>query len=335
MKNIKLKKKLFAVFSILVLAILIFFGWPFFPALAQLWVSNLTVCADSVSVSPSGSSGVYNANFYWDWNTYAPPGTQINTSTCPANFRIQIDDNSDFSSPVYDQQAGASNPYSTALSLPGGVYYWRISIYTSLGVTGGYSIWTGWAYGPSFTITPPPGNFTLSLGGSVACNFVPLSWTASSNAEGYKILKGAARVDITPYQPYTAQNLTDATVSQNTTYIYQIEAYNAAGTNRSNVISVTTPYCPPTINFSANPTSIFQGQSTTLSWTTTYATSCAASGGWSGSKALNGSEVVIPLPPPQVTYTLTCSGPGGSASDSVTINITPLALPNWREVIPR
>jgi len=335
MKNIKLKKKLFAVFSILVLAILIFFGWPFFPALAQLWVSNLTVCADSVSVSPSGSSGVYNANFYWDWNTYAPPGTQINTSTCPANFRIQIDDNSDFSSPVYDQQAGASNPYSITLSLPGGVYYWRISIYTDRGVFGGYYIWTDWANGPEFNVVPPPGDFTLSLGGSVACNSVPLSWTASSNAEGYKILRGAPRVDISPYQPYTALNFYDTSVSQNTTYLYQIEAYNSDGTNRSNIINVSTPYCPPTVNLSANPTSIYQGQSSTLTWSSAYATSCVASGGWSGSKPTSGSETVIPSPPPSATYTLTCSGSGGSAAQSVTINITPLALPDWREIIPR
>ena len=299
------------------------------------WTSNLSVCANSVSVTPTASPGVFDLSFDWSWDTFTEPGTPTNTPDCPANFKIQVDDNSDFSSPVYDQQAGASNPYSITLSLPGGVYYWRISIYTDRGVFGGYYIWTDWANGPEFNVVPPPGDFTLSLGGSVACNSVPLSWTASSNAEGYKILRGAPRVDISPYQPYTALNFYDTTVSQNTTYIYQIEAYNAAGTNRSNVISVTTPYCPPTINFLANPTSIFQGQSTTLSWTTTYATSCAASGGWSGSKALNGSEVVVPLPPPQVTYTLTCSGPGGSASDSVTINITPLALPNWREIIPR
>jgi len=207
---------------------------------------------------------------------------------------------------------------------------------------------------------PPPGNFSLNLGGGGAsCNSVPLSWTASSGAEGYKILKGAARVDISPYQPYTAQNFTDTTVSQNTTYQYQIEAYNAAGTNRSNVLNVTTPYCPPTVDIKANgsdgPISIYQGQSVTLSWSSTYSTSMmgsmmgdiskelsasvsslfsAASGGWGGSMLLNGSKVVVPLPP-SATFTLTSSGPGGSASDSVTINITPLALPNWREVIPR
>ena len=181
---------------------------------------------------------------------------------------------------------------------------------------------------------PPPGNFTLTRG-SVSCNSVPLSWTAASGAQAYRILRGSPRVDISPYQPYTAQNFSDTSVSQNTTYPYQIEAYNSGGTNRSNTINVTTPYCPPTINLSANPTDIFQGQSVTLSWTSAYVTSCTASGGWSGSKPLNGSQVVVPLPPPQVTYTLTCSGPGGSASDSATINISPLDLPDWIEIIPR
>ena len=190
-------------------------------------------------------------------------------------------------------------------------------------------------YLAKWVVGPPPGNFSLSLGGSIACNSVPLSWTAALGAQAYRILRGSTRVDISPYQPYTSLNFTDTTVSQNTSYIYQIEAYNTAGTNRSNAINVDTPYCQPIVSLSANPTSIFQGQSSTLTWSTSYATSCTASDGWSGSKPLNGSEVVVPLPPPSVTYTLTCSGPGGSTPSSVTVNITPLALPDWREIIPR
>ena len=190
-------------------------------------------------------------------------------------------------------------------------------------------------------IVLPPGDFTLSLGGGgAACNSVPLSWTAASGADGYRILRGSPRVDISPYQPYTALNYSDTSVSQNTDYIYQIEAYNAADTNRSNALNVTTPYCPPTVSLSANPTSIFQGQTSTLTWSSTYSTSCTASAlpvqsDWSGSKALNGSEVVNPSPPPSVTYNLTCSGPGGSAAQSATINITPLAWPDWIEIPPR
>lgn len=189
----------------------------------------------------------------------------------------------------------------------------------------------------TFTVSPPPpGDFNLSVGGGLACNLVPLSWTASASADGYRILRESPRVDLTPYNPYTALNFTDTTVNQNTSYLYQIEAYNTAGTNRSNALNVDTPFCPPTLNFSGNPTSIFQGQSTTLTWATTFATSCVASGGWSGSKAVNGGEVVVPLPPPSVTYTLACTGPGGSTGpQSVVIDIAPLALPEWKEIIPR
>jgi len=168
------------------------------------------------------------------------------------------------------------------------------------------------------------------------CETVPLSWTASTGAQAYRILRGSARVDISPYQPYTALNFNDTTAAPNTTERYQIEAYNGAGTNRSNTLNVTIPACPPTLNFSGSPTSIFEGQSSTLSWSSTYTNSCTASGGWSGSKPLNGSEVVIPLPPPSVTYTMACAGPGGTAGpQSVVINILPLALPNWKEIIPR
>lgn len=186
------------------------------------------------------------------------------------------------------------------------------------------------------TVNQPPGDFNLSLGGSVVCNSVPLSWTAASGATAYRILRGSPRVDISPYQPYTSLNFTDSSISQNTSYLYQIEAYNSAGTNRSNTINVTTPFCPPTLTFSGNPTTVFQGQSTTLTWSTTYTTSCTASGAWVGSRPVNGSQIVVPNPPPSSTYNLQCSGSGGSTLvQRVTINITPLGLPEWREIIPR
>ena len=51
----------------------------------------------------------------------------------------------------------------------------------------------------------------------------------------------------------------------------------------------------PTVSLSANPTTITSGASTTLSWSSTNATSCTASGDWSGSKALTGSQVMSNL----------------------------------------
>ena len=275
--------------------------------------------------------------------TSSPDSGSVFSGWSVATGTVAYSDNNTYLAAVahlISQVSQAAGPMMKDLGKLVGIYSGIEGIYegTELG-QGAYALKftvdTNKTINTTFSLPALPGDFSLSLGGSVACNSVPLSWTSSSGAQAYRILRGSPRVDISPYQPYTALNYSDTTVSQKISYQYQIEAYNSAGTKRSNTINVSTPYCPPTLNFSANPTDIFQGQSVTLSWATTYTTSCAASGGWSGSKALNGSEIVVPLPPPQVTYTLTCSGLGGSVSASATINISPLLLPDWREIIPR
>ncbi|MDP6387982.1 MAG: hypothetical protein QGG63_01770 [Candidatus Pacebacteria bacterium] len=76
----------------------------------------------------------------------------------------------------------------------------------------------------------------------------------------------------------------------------------------------------PTVDISADPTLIFSGNNSTLSWTSTNATSCDASVGWSGSKELSGNEVVGPITNDTV-YWLTCTNELSSASDSVTVFI--------------
>lgn len=80
----------------------------------------------------------------------------------------------------------------------------------------------------------------------------------------------------------------------------------------------------PTVSLAANPTSLNSGQSTTLTWSSTSASSCLASEGWSGSKATSGTEQLGPLNA-TTTFVLTCTGSGRSASQMVTVTVTPLA----------
>ncbi|MGH8250140.1 MAG: hypothetical protein ACREVI_05510 [Steroidobacteraceae bacterium] len=63
------------------------------------------------------------------------------------------------------------------------------------------------------------------------------------------------------------------------------------------------------------------GETSTLTWSSTNATTCTASNGWSGTKATSGSEDIGPLNA-SATFTLACSGDGSSASDSVSITAT-------------
>jgi hypothetical protein len=77
----------------------------------------------------------------------------------------------------------------------------------------------------------------------------------------------------------------------------------------------------PTVSISGSPTSISYDSSTTISWSSTNATSCTASGSWSGSKALSGLVSTVDLTSSS-HYTIDCIGAGGNISASVTINVT-------------
>jgi len=74
----------------------------------------------------------------------------------------------------------------------------------------------------------------------------------------------------------------------------------------------------PVISFNANPMTVSPGGATTLTWSVTNADSCSATGDWSGTKQINSSEVINNITT-STTYTLTCTGAGGSDSRSVSI----------------
>jgi hypothetical protein len=78
---------------------------------------------------------------------------------------------------------------------------------------------------------------------------------------------------------------------------------------------------PPSVALSTNPTSVNRGQSSTLTWSVSGATSCTASDGWSGSRSFTGTENVSPSN--TTSYTLTCSGAGGTRSSTTTIDVIP------------
>jgi uncharacterized protein (TIGR03118 family) len=79
----------------------------------------------------------------------------------------------------------------------------------------------------------------------------------------------------------------------------------------------------PTVALSVAPTSIVLGQSATLTWSSTNASGCTASGGFSGAEDSSGTRVVTPTTAGSVTFTLTCSGASaGSTAKSTTLRVT-------------
>jgi peptidoglycan-associated lipoprotein len=80
----------------------------------------------------------------------------------------------------------------------------------------------------------------------------------------------------------------------------------------------TPPPARPTVTLQANPTSLNKGDATTLSWSSTNATQLSIAPEV-GAVAPEGSTKVTPGD--STTYTITASGPGGSADASVRVTV--------------
>lgn len=89
------------------------------------------------------------------------------------------------------------------------------------------------------------------------------------------------------------------------------------GTETSPV--VTTPLA---VTLTANMSSITYGTDITLTWSSTNATSCTASGAWSGAKATGGTETLRPSDESN-NFQLSCTGAGGSAQASASVAVQP------------
>lgn len=76
----------------------------------------------------------------------------------------------------------------------------------------------------------------------------------------------------------------------------------------------------PTVSLSASSTTIVSGTSATLTWSSSYVTSCT--GGWFSGTATSDATGVAVSPTTATSYTINCTGPYGPATDTVAINVT-------------
>ncbi|MHB1621580.1 MAG: DUF3443 family protein [Sulfuricella sp.] len=111
------------------------------------------------------------------------------------------------------------------------------------------------------------------------------------------------------------------------TFTYTLTCNGAArsASSSASVVATDAPTPIPSVSLSLAPASVPVGQPSTLTWSTTNATSCAASGAWVGSQVTSGSVAVTQRTAGTYTYSLTCTGAGNSASGSVTLGVTDLA----------
>lgn len=85
-------------------------------------------------------------------------------------------------------------------------------------------------------------------------------------------------------------------------------------------MKVSDSQTPPVVTLTASPASIMSGQSTSLQWSATNATSCTASNGWTGTKPLSGTQQTAALMA-NASFEIECVGPGGRDDASVTVTV--------------
>jgi hypothetical protein len=117
------------------------------------------------------------------------------------------------------------------------------------------------------------------------------------------------------------QRLSDAST-------YSLECEGPGGDVDSSItVTVRPPPLPtPTVLLGADPLSVAYDGSTSLTWSSTNVDECVASGAWSGIKATSGTKNKKSLTTTS-TFVLTCTGPGGDASQSVTVAVGAAPLP--------
>ncbi len=174
------------------------------------------------------------------------------------------------------------------------------------------------------TVVPPPviGSFSANPSSISSGGASTLSWIAT-NATSCTISGVGA---VTP----GGGVLTSTTVTSITaTTMYTLTCQNSLSVAVSSLPVTVTVVPPPVIGqFSANPTSISGGGSSTLSWTATNAASCAISGVGAvtpGAGALTSTTVMSIAA--TTMYTLTCQNSLGIAVSSLPVTVTVVPPP--------
>ncbi len=311
-------------------------------AFAEMYSWTVSLCTAGVSYTDSCHTGNLIFNFSITSSLVRLPHT-----------RMQIAADAGFAGIVYD--SGWISNSGTTITIPASVlspsttYYWRMSyLYDP---SSSHPICTGWTTpGEAFATRaacagpppPPPvppaiditangsnGPLTVAYGSAVLLNWDSTGADSCSASGGSSGWLGAKSVD----GAFTTGGLTS---SSN----FTITCANSAGSNSDSVaVNVLpappappppippvfppgTPFVDLDVGGSDGPIMVVYGSSVVLSWSSSNADSCAASGAWLGGKPVNGSQIINNLTSNSI-FSLTCtnSSSGNVYVDNVVVNI--------------
>lgn len=182
---------------------------------------------------------------------------------------------------------------------------------------------------PAFAITVAAGSSGPTISGSpdtsvtvgAAYSFTPTTTDPSGNPLTFSIANPPSWASFNTATGQLSGTPAAADVGTTSSIVISVSDGSASASLSAFAITVNAAVVAPTVSLSATPTNVSSGGSAMLSWSSTNATSCTASGGWSGNESTSGSASTGAVSA-TTSYTLTCSGPGGSATQSVTVSVS-------------
>jgi hypothetical protein len=258
---------------------------------------TVTLTADATSVAYNGSTtlrwnstNAFTCSATWTTSTSTSGAQALGPLTATRTYSITCTGSGGSTSANVTVTVAAANDFSLAVN--------PTTVIVAQAKTGAATIATALTTGTAQTVTLT----IIGLPGGASATFAPSTLSVGSSST---LTLGAGTAAPGNY-PLT------------------ITAGGASATHTVPLTLSVTATPVPTVALSANPGSVSWGTDTVLSWTTTNAASCSAP--WTASTSTQDSQEVGPLTT-TTNYSITCTGAGGSATQSLQVSVTGTALP--------
>jgi len=176
---------------------------------------------------------------------------------------------------------------------------------------------------PTGDTTPPVISSVISSG--ITQNSASIAWSTNENSDTqveYGITQSYGQSTGLNFSLLTSHGASLSALTTNTTYNYRVKSRDAAGnlavsTNQTFTTAAIAVSAPTISSFTASPTSITSGQSSTLSWSVTNATSISIN---QSIGTVTGTSRSV-SPTVTTTYTLTATNAQSSVTSSAMVTV--------------
>ncbi len=275
----------------------------------------------SLTFSCSGDGGSTSHTFNWEAIKAVTLGASVSPATVKADgsdtARVSWTSANADSRTLDDTNAAKSGsknfgPYSYSEA---GAKSTTVACKNRLGSKSSAVNWTVDALAPVVSAT-------LSQNPVVAdVDTVNLSWTSSNSDHcSYGGRQRGVNGTVSNLGPFSAGK-----------HAFTVSCTGAGGTTSDTVtLTAEEPTPPPTVTVSLDPATITANTGrSTLAWSSTNATGCSRN---NSTVATSGNASVGPYSQGSHTFTISCTGPGGSANGNATLTVDPPPTPDAPEV---